>query len=592
MAHLQGLLDKNKRPPGTPTHFKTTKKHRSVSKVLTATKRYLSSRIEELKDSLSSENEKEPIEKALKLLTETVTSLSTSISDCATLLLSSENTTAESSSTTNNASNDWQFNRNIAEPLSPDKLSQINWKECIGVQRSDTGTDGVLFAMFNDNKAACIKAPGSIAAEVYGSWLAKRIGVPTPAMRLVDRNGEEGQKIISVLLSPSLCTTPTKRSRIERVVLRPFFIIMEFVPGIPLEDIFQPISTTFIKEKFSTCNTTIEQKQFHEIGALNLMIFGKILALDILTNNFDRLPCIWENNGNPGNIMFRTEPKHTALCIDNMVSCIDVEKFDKQYQQYVEKATNLLRRLLPPDISNDNDVSSIDTTLKEFERVRTFLNDGTGNGGWPGLGYDIGINGMHEIQQGFFKCMLAFASVPRLEFINVKDALHEAMKDSLTEHNTWGLERIHPKFIFKIADALNDVADHSKELGSSNINEDDTNVNGTVSEMTIIPPDSALMPEKNDREHRKLISRQTQQENVALLNRILSSSETHVTDSFVPINETEMLNSNGGNKDEPPKTPTRLPTKTRRGEYESIASPALLRKLEGRGQTSEVCVVM
>jgi len=120
------------------------------------------------------------------------------------------------------------------------------------------------------------------------------------------------------------------------------------------------------------------------------------------------------------------EPKHTALCIDNMVSCIDVEKFQKQYQQYVKKATNMLQRLLPSKEDegegskedhgngNGNRNTTNNATLKEFERVRIFLKDGTGNGGWPGLGCDIGIRGMDEIQQGFFRCMLAFASVPRI----------------------------------------------------------------------------------------------------------------------------------------------------------------------------------
>ena len=50
---------------------------------------------------------------------------------------------------------------------------------------------------------------------------------------------------------------------------------------------------------------------------------------------------------------------------------------------------------------------------------------GIGNGGWPGLGFDIGAVGTSEIQQGFLRCMLAFASIPRREFSDVKDALHE-----------------------------------------------------------------------------------------------------------------------------------------------------------------------
>jgi hypothetical protein len=135
-----------------------------------------------------------------------------------------------------------------------------------------------------------------------------------------------------------------------------------------------------------------------------------------------------------------------------------MKKFENQYLIYVQKASNMLQRLLPPKSegnggngsngsqeggdnggngdngdNGDNgegekqseekqeDISS----LKEFERLRLFLRDGIGNGGWPGLGFDIGAVGTSEIQQGFLRCMLAFASIPRREFSDVKDALHE-----------------------------------------------------------------------------------------------------------------------------------------------------------------------
>ena len=31
---------------------------------------------------------------------------------------------------------------------------------------------------------------------------------------------------------------------------------------------------------------------------------GRILTLDLLLNNWDRLPIVWENEGNPNNIIF------------------------------------------------------------------------------------------------------------------------------------------------------------------------------------------------------------------------------------------------------------------------------------------------
>ena len=185
------------------------------------------------------------------------------------------------------------------------------------------------------------------------------------------------------------------------------------------------------------------------------------------------------------------------------------------------------------------------------------------------------------------------------------------MKDSLTEHNTWGLERVHPEFILNIADALHSVADKSKELGGYINDIGETSANGAngangeeedglkVPELQVIPPDTSLMPERNDTEHRKLMSRKTQQQNIASLNVILSSSKTHETTSFVLDGVKDALNNDKENESDividnnnPPRTPVRSPTRTtKRDVYESIASPQLLRKLKGRDQTSEVCVV-
>ena len=604
------------------------KKHRSPIQILTAAERYIKSRIDELNDSIETSTTPTYVQDALTLLQDSIKAVA-ALKKAQSSASSTTSVSSITSATSSNTNEPWKFNHQNALSLPPERLNEIDWTQCVGAQRSDTGTDGVLFVSFQDHTAVCIKAPGAIAAEVYGSWLAKRLGVPTPAMRMVDRNGEEGQRIIAALMSPHICTTTTHKSRIERVLLRPFFIVMEYVRGIALDDVFQgiPFGVEFVQQKFANNGNNVNSSDagddgalLHDVGLLNCRVLGKVLALDVLTNNFDRLPCIWDNKGNPGNVMFQPAPKHTALCIDNMVSCIDLDKFQEQHQQYVKKASNMLQRLLPPsentgsaggaggtgDVSGASSgeltTSNESESLKEFERVRLFLRDGTGGGGsgWPGLGVDIGATGTSEVQQGFLRCMLAFASVPRREFGDVKRALHEAMKDSLSEHNTWGLERVHPAFILRIADALHNVVDQSEELGGGgmtfNNNNDDDNddESTTVPELDVIPPDSSLMPERNDITHRKLVSRRTQQQNIAALNTILSSSKTHETTPFVPEEEEEnqqQQQQQQQQSDVPPRTPTRSPSRTTRDAYESIASPQLLRKLAGRDQKSEVCVV-
>ena len=161
------MLKKQQTIGTTKTTTKRVKKHRSPTKVLTATERYLKSRIEELTESLETTTEQKYVQDAIETIQTSITAIAT---------LKSTSTTTTTATTTATSSLDWKFNHKTAKSLSADLLHQINWKECVGVQRSDTGTDGVLFVSFQDSTAVCIKAPGTIAAEVYGSWLAKRVG--------------------------------------------------------------------------------------------------------------------------------------------------------------------------------------------------------------------------------------------------------------------------------------------------------------------------------------------------------------------------------------------------------------------------------
>ena len=61
-----------------------------------------------------------------------------------------------------------------------------------------------------------------------------------------------------------------------------------------------------------------------------------MIGLDFITNNFDRFPVVWNNNGNPGNVMFygnmeedgvAEEVANRIVAIDNMTSCISRSKF-------------------------------------------------------------------------------------------------------------------------------------------------------------------------------------------------------------------------------------------------------------------------
>lgn len=527
----------------------------------------------------------------------------------------------------------YTMNRAKLHPLKD--INSIEWERCVGVERSDEGTDGVLFVELPNSMCVCVKSPGSIAAEMYGAWMAKRLGVPTPGVRLVDRNSEEGQRIIANLTSDRLCSRQQGlRSKIERVVLKPHLLVMQYIKGYPLDYVVQGTGfcETFVKNKFAAFEEndkeqSDETSKLHAVGKLNCRTLGRILGFDVLINNFDRLPCIWNNRGNAGNIIFQGDAgienmdcvdfaaPHTALGIDNMVSCIDVGKFPDQHAAYLGRASTLLKGLLS-EVFQDGSGSNVATTgttgpalpgtpgsgTTGLPRVREFLQKGTQDGGWPGTGFDIGDSGAEEIQQGFLRCMAAFASIPKHELEAVKETLHETFKEAMTEHCTWGLERIHPAFILRIGSALHQVADESKFM--DDVPTEDKS--GSLPELEVYSaePDLSLLPDPKDIAHRRQQNRKMQKENLANLNGITSCSELQVLNPFVLCaDDVEGGQTShevaGENREkastgrEAPRTPQRSP----RSQHQlntTVASPALLRRLAERqadDQTSGVCSI-
>ena len=58
-----------------------------------------------------------------------------------------------------------------------------------------------------------------------------------------------------------------------------------------------------------------------EDGEAVLESIGAIIAMDMLLNNFDRTPFVWDHEGNANNIMFQRESTR-AFAIDNTTAPI------------------------------------------------------------------------------------------------------------------------------------------------------------------------------------------------------------------------------------------------------------------------------
>lgn len=56
------------------------------------------------------------------------------------------------------------------------------------------------------------------------------------------------------------------------------------------------------------------------------LYLAKITTYDVVINNWDRIPIVWDNKGNPENILFTTSRKRKEVVpfpIDNTITSID-----------------------------------------------------------------------------------------------------------------------------------------------------------------------------------------------------------------------------------------------------------------------------
>uniref|UniRef100_A0A7S0DI85 Actin-fragmin kinase catalytic domain-containing protein n=2 Tax=Amorphochlora amoebiformis TaxID=1561963 RepID=A0A7S0DI85_9EUKA len=128
---------------------------------------------------------------------------------------------------------------------------------------------------------------------MYGSWLAREIGIHVPELRLASYNDGEYYEIQAALKRTASLST---KIGISRILQRKQIAVMEYVNGKPL----------------------VEVSGIPEKSALRQV--GGIIALDVVLNNFDRLPLVWNNQGNADNI-FLVPEENNMYALDNRIVC-------------------------------------------------------------------------------------------------------------------------------------------------------------------------------------------------------------------------------------------------------------------------------
>lgn len=249
------------------------------------------------------------------------------------------------------------------------------------------GSSGVFVAQTKDGVLVVKEAPSPVStlfANSLGSGMCNQLFLldealetfpvrwGVPSTRLLARENPNFAHIIdglskleNVRNSGQGCDIP----RIQRLSLCRYILLIEFVPGKTLYNMHPDRTKLILDERV-------------------LSTIGSTLLFDMLINNFDRVPSIWNNEGNAANLIFQTsEDNDGGECcsgislIDQTVTSISHEE---QRQKYMEKVYAFVSGAVKGELA-------VAEPLQGFFLTNTYNT------------CDIGEKGMKALLNGFCK---------------------------------------------------------------------------------------------------------------------------------------------------------------------------------------------
>eukprot|EP00730_Choanoeca_flexa_P013546 TRINITY_DN5442_c0_g1_i1.p1 TRINITY_DN5442_c0_g1~~TRINITY_DN5442_c0_g1_i1.p1 ORF type:complete len:414 (+),score=88.40 TRINITY_DN5442_c0_g1_i1:87-1328(+) len=253
---------------------------------------------------------------------------------------------------------DNQFKFNAKTAYMRSDIYNIDWHEgLLGVERSAAGAEGVFFVQTTTG-ALVVKGSRNLAAECFASMLALRVGVYCPPWRIIPMANAEGQSMLYYLGElDAMGRVATNIGSQTHVVLK------AFVAGRNLDaHTAEDMQTIFGK---SHAETEAQKRRINELA--------RLLLLDVLLNNGDRLPLIHDNRGNPGNVML-CRGSGQVVAIDSAMAAINKRDYPEQYQAYLDKVGSLVDSLLETRDSEGKTTA----VLPAFATVQDKLREYTG----------------------------------------------------------------------------------------------------------------------------------------------------------------------------------------------------------------------
>jgi hypothetical protein len=234
--------------------------------------------------------------------------------------------------------------------------------------------------------------------ETIGTLLAERLGVRASSIRLIPTQSKEGNLAIR---------TFKKFNPQAAIDIKKFkhFTIQQYLPGCSL-----------LGDDGKTIDTTEKlHKSLHDVFNRDVSCnsIGRIMAFDMLINMWDRIPLIWDNDGNDGNLFVHNRKMYA---IDNIAGAILDQEKAEEYQKKIE---HLIEKVSECDRKNTMEGDPLCDT------VRTFVNSRTSR-----IGFEISDESLIKIRKGFIDALDDWTS-DDAEFIKVIDGVWNDINDML-----------------------------------------------------------------------------------------------------------------------------------------------------------------
>jgi len=290
------------------------------------------------------------------------------------------------------------------------------WGEARKFTRSASGSAGVFIVHF-DTGLVVVKGSSSIGQEAFVAHLARKLNITVPRCRIVEYCEAEWKELKNALFRLARQQDSSDTLKVEKELNRPNILIMEYVSGIEL-----PALGPKAAEVFSGPS-----------GANRLKEIGKIVALDIVTNNWDRLPIIWDHEGNPGNLFVQYNGNDGRIVgIDQGLTCINQTVSKVGYDRYVDKIQKLIQAILNKPTSETEGVKKVRELIALF------------------TGYDFGVQGSFWIQMGILEGAVKFIGISLEELDAMKKEISDWVRTDW--ENVWlsMMKLIDTTFLFNM----------------------------------------------------------------------------------------------------------------------------------------------